>query len=204
MRGVVLKGHWLGLARLCLKLGHYTGLALRLPFVAHGCCIPFLQAFRKKELRMRSYRWKRRLWTGGAAVSGGAGAGVGALVLGWSCRRPWPPAGWDLPVLPLAARPLPPLARCSPQWLLHTDRRGFLPAFEVQVHLSGACAVCRGPWPACRLPASTWPRPALLAAPTPVCCCPPPRGCGPRAGGSRKEAEQAGPVPLPGQGRARP
>lgn len=72
-----------------------------------------------------------------------------------------------------------------------TDGPGFLPAFEVQVQLSGVCGVCRG---RSSLPTSTWPHSS------PVCL---PTGCGPRARGSRKEAEQAGPVPLPEQGRAR-
>ena len=97
--------------------------------------------------------------------------------------------GRDLPALPvLWPHPPPPRLARLLLWLLQTDWVSFLP-----LKCKSNSQVCTG---RSSLPTSTWPPPSLL--------CAFPRGRGPRARGSRKEAEQAGPVPLPGQGMAGP
>ena len=91
-----------------------------------------------------------------------------------------PPAGVGLACTSLPAS----LSWSAPHCGSYRQTTEFPPVFEVQVQPPGVCGVCPHPTPT--LPAS-----------------PPPPGCGPGAQGSRKEAEQAGPVSLPGQGRAR-
>lgn len=79
---------------------------------------------------------------------------------------------------------------CLPHWPHSADPPGFLPAFEVRVQLRCVWCVQGPPQPT----HSTWPHSPLLCAS---------HGVWAQSLGSRKEAEQVGPVSLPGQGRAR-
>lgn len=141
----------------------------------HCICAFVAHAFRKRAKGEKSQ-------VGKVSADGteATAAGTGDPGSGWSCRQLWATCRVGLACTSLPAS----LSWSAPHCGSYRQTTEFPPVFEVQVQPPGVCGVCPHPTPT--LPAS-----------------PPPPGCGPGAQGSRKEAEQAGPVSLPGQGRAR-